>query len=218
MNILHCKQGGDEWRQARLGIPTASRFGEIVTCKGKRSASWSKLYAQLLAEYIRGRPTEKIETQDMARGIELEDRARAMYELETGNNVEQVGGIFLDEEKTIMASPDGIMPEISTGLEIKCPRLETHIQYILEGVLPTQYRMQVLGNLWVSGFHTWDFVSFCPDYTPEPIFIIEIQPYDADLKFIEKMAKEITAFSRSLEAYKKRIDRAREVKSCPAEA
>ena len=215
MNILDCKQGGDEWRQARLGIPTASRFGEIVTPQGKRSASVTKLRAKLLAEYIRGEATETIQTEDMKRGVELEDRARAMYELETGNNVEQVGGIFLDGQKTIMASPDGIMPEISTGLEIKCPRLETHIQYCWEGVLPEKYKLQVMGSLWVSGFDLWDFVSFCPDYHIQPLFRFTVH---RDEKLIETMAEQITAFSKTLEGDKKRIDRAREVKSCPAEA
>ena len=36
---LDCEQGSEEWLAARLGIPTATGFENIVTATGKKSAS-----------------------------------------------------------------------------------------------------------------------------------------------------------------------------------
>jgi hypothetical protein len=48
--ILQCEQGGAEWHQARLGLPTASRFADIVTATGKatKNAARETYKAQLL--------------------------------------------------------------------------------------------------------------------------------------------------------------------------
>ncbi len=48
----------------------------------------------------------------MERGNQLEPRARMAYEFETGNDVVQVGGIYLNTDKELMISPDGLIPEL----------------------------------------------------------------------------------------------------------
>lgn len=198
--LLNCEQGSEDWHNARLGIPTASQFSRIVTASGNLSSSKSYLY-ELIAEYIEG-AKEGYQSAAMERGNEKEPIARTAYEFETDNEVIEVGGVFLDENKTIMASPDGLIKGQKKGLEIKCPDLKTHIKYCFEGICPTEYKLQVMGGLWVTGYDTWDFVSYCPDYTPQPLLLITV---NRDEKLITAMDKHIKAFSKTLEAEKQRI-------------
>lgn len=203
--LLDAIQGSEAWHQARLGIPTASQFNRIVTPTGKPSGQAQGYQAELIAECLTGRTKDSFSSADMERGIELEPQARARYSLVTGNDVIEVGGVFLDEPKTVMASPDGLIPDLKRGLEIKCPRLETHIRYCLLNETPSDYVLQVQGNLWVSGYETWDFVSFCPEYTPQPILIVTVQ---RDEKLIKIMDQSIRAFSKTLEAHKAALEAA----------
>lgn len=197
--LLDCAQGSDEWKNARLGIPTASQFNRILTAGGKPSEQATAYMAELIAEKITGQPQDGFVSEDMQRGIELEPQARAAYEFESGNAVEQIGGVYLDEHKTVMCSPDGLMPELKKGLEIKCPKLATHIRYILDGQLPAAYKLQVQGALWITGYDTWDFVSYHPDYTPCPTWILTVP---RDEKTIALLDKHIRAFAEKLESIK----------------
>ena len=203
--LLNCEQGTDEWRNARLGIPTASQFSRIVTSTGKPSGQSQGYLAELLAEHATHVAQDSYKSADMERGNELEAQARARYELTTGNDVVEIGGMYLDEHRTVMASPDGLIPALKRGLEIKCPLMKTHIQYCWAGILPTAYVLQVQGNMWVSGYETWDFVSFCPEYTPQPILIVTVQ---RDEKLIKVMDQSIRAFSKTLEAHKAALEAA----------
>lgn len=197
--LLNCEQGSEAWHQARLGIPTASQFDRIVTASGAASKQATGYLAELLAEHITGQPEDSYQSAEMQRGVELEPAARACYELESGNDVVQVGGVYLDETKKIMASPDGLIAGMTRGLEIKCPKLATHIRYVLEDALPTQYTLQVQGGMWVTGYDEWDFVSYCSEYDAQPIFIKTIKRNTA---LIAQMDKHIRAFSARLENLK----------------
>lgn len=60
--ILHdVEQRSEAWHALRLGIPTASRFGDILTARGDlRTGETPKKYAaELVAERILGVPTQR---------------------------------------------------------------------------------------------------------------------------------------------------------------
>jgi len=57
------------------------------------------------------------------------------------------------------------------GLEIKSPLLKTHLRYLLDGKFPLDYFQQVQGSLYITGFETWDFMSYYPGIKP---FIITV--------------------------------------------
>lgn len=193
--LLDCAQGTDEWRQARLGIPTASCFKRIMTNSGSTSEQATAYMAELIAEALTGRPVDSYTSDDMQRGIDLEPTARAAYEFVTGYSVQQVGGVYLDDSKKIMCSPDGLIPERRKGLEIKCPKLSTHIKYILDGDLPAAYKLQVQGALWITGYDTWDFVSYHPEYSLCTTWILTVQ---RDEKIIKALDTRIRAFAARL--------------------
>mgnify|MGYP002740709099 CR=1 FL=1 len=60
MNLitLDCEQGSDAWRQARLGIPTASQYKRIMTNSGAASEQATAYLAELIAERITGQPAD----------------------------------------------------------------------------------------------------------------------------------------------------------------
>lgn len=195
---LDCEQGSEEWLAARLGIPTATGFENIVTATGKKSASYIKYMAELIEESILG-GGDTFKSGFMERGNQLEPQARAAYEFLTGNDVIQVGGVYLNENRDVMVSPDGLIPSLQKGLEIKCPKMSTHIRYLLEGGVPTEYVIQVQANLWVTGYKTWDFVSYCPEYQKQPFYLFTVE---RDEKLMAAFDKEIPAFIKTLKAYK----------------
>jgi len=183
-----------EWHAARLGIPTASRYGEILTGTGKQSQSAQGYMNELLADRLAGFPVDRLDpTYWMDRGTEMEDRARVAYTFVTGLEVEQVGFVRHGELPT-GGSPDGLIGEDGI-IEIKCPKAKTVIAYLRGGKLPTTYIPQVQGYLWLTGRKWADFMAYHPALPP---FIVRAQAdgeYHAKLeealrKFCEKMEKQ----------------------------
>lgn len=195
---LDCDQGTDEWLAARLGIPTATGIKNIVNNSGKKSSGWFNYLAELVAESIEG-GNNILKTADMERGNELEPKARMAYEFLTDNTVVQVGGVYLNADKELMISPDGLIPNLKKGLEIKCPKMKTHIKYLLEGGVPNEYLIQVQSALWVTGYETWDFVSYCPEYQKKPLYLYTAERDPILMKAFDKYIPE---FLNSLKALK----------------
>ena len=201
MKILDFEQGSDEWFNARLGIPTASRFKDIITpAKGDKSKSYKPYMYELIAEKLIKGKQESFKSEWMERGNEIEPLARASYEFMHDTKVLEVG-MMINEEGTIGASPDGLIGDIG-GIEIKSPKPSTIVKYILDDRLPLEYKPQVMGNLWISGREWWDFLAFHPDMD-----FYEIRVY-RDEEYIKKMAKHINDFvdemQNSFEKIKKR--------------
>lgn len=196
---LDCEQGSEEWLKARLGIPTATGFENIVTATGKKSSGQIKYMAELIEESILGLQDNTFRSNFMERGNQLEPLARSAYEFITGNDVIQVGGVYLDEHKEAMVSPDGLIPKLKKGLELKCPKMSTHIRYLLEGGVPAEYIVQVQANLWVTGYDTWDFVSYCPEYQKQTIYLYTAKRDEVLMKAFDKL---IPQFLNTLRAYK----------------
>ena len=155
--------------------------------------------AELIEESILGLQDGSFKSKFMERGNQLEPLARSAYEFVTGNTVTQVGGVYLDDKKEVMVSPDGLIPELKKGLEIKCPKMSTHIRYLLEGGVPSEYIIQVQANLWVTGYDTWDFVSYCPEYQKQPLYIFTAHRDQALMTAFNKL---IPQFLNTLRAYK----------------
>jgi hypothetical protein len=172
MKILDVEQGTQEWMAARVSIPSASVFDKIITTKGETSKSRQKLLYQLAGEKVIGSKEESYTNAAMQRGIELESEARLLFQMATGLEVSQVGMCYYDERKDRSCSPDGIIleqetfaddfPTIKGGLEIKCPSLAVHVEYLLGKKLPTAYFQQVQGSMYITGLDRWHFVSYYP--------------------------------------------------------
>ena len=192
MKILDVEQGSQEWLNSRLGVPTASRFKDIIApAKGDKSASYKSYMYELIAEKLTKGKEDFFKSEWMERGNEIEPLARASYEFIHDVEVKQVG-IMFNDDMTIGASPDGLIGEVG-GLEIKCPKPSTVVKYMLDGGLPLEYKPQVMGNLWISGREWWDFLAFHPSME-----FFQIRVYRDD-EYIKKMAQHLGDFVDELQ-------------------
>jgi predicted phage-related endonuclease len=198
MRVIDCVQGETSWYLARLGIPTSSCFDKIITTTGKRSASREKYMYQLSAERIAGRTEETYQSAAMLKGVETESEARQLYEVISGKSIVQVGFCVTEGDFIVGASPDGLIDDDGL-LEIKCPKPETHVSYLMENKLPTEYFLQVNGQLFVTGRAYVDFCSYYPGIKP---FIIRVEP---NKQFQSILAVELQNFCSDLTEVVKKI-------------
>ena len=184
MRIINHEQGTQGWLTSRLGCPSGSGFDKLITSVGKPSTQSETYINQLIAEVMTGNTTEVKVTEWMQRGTELEPMARNFYSLASGNSVHEVGFCKHDVLECGV-SPDGLIEGGEGGLEIKCPHPGTHVAYLREGKLPTKYKQQVMGCLWITGRQWWDFVSY---HEEMPALIVRVE---RDEEFIDLLANEV---------------------------
>lgn len=186
--ITEYMQGTPEWFAACAGNPGASSIDNIVTSTGKKSTSRQKYLYQMAGEKLIGEKEETCSSAAMARGVELEPKARQLFSLMTGLKVEEVGLIYPDELRQWHVSPDGLVVGEGKGLEIKSPLLATHVEYLTKGTLPTKYKCQVQASMMCTGYESWFFMSFYPNLKP---LIIEVE---RDEKLIAVMKEALEEF------------------------
>jgi hypothetical protein len=197
MKIHDVEQGTDEWYDVRVGVPTASEFRKVFTDTGKESTSLSGYAARLAAEKYAEAPLEKWEgNQWTDRGKELEDEARAVYELTTDYRVQTVG--FITCEAGLGCSPDGLVGD-SGLVEIKCLSPEKHVQaldYMSRKQLPPpEYLPQIYGQMLITGRIWCDFYLYHPVL---PTKRLRVTPSDV---WIAGFSKAVSKLMRERDAY-----------------
>lgn len=167
-------QGSPEWLAERAGKVTASMISAVLM--KPETAGFRDYQAQLVAEILTGKPQGSDFTNAaMQFGTETEPLARSAYEAETGFSVDEVGFCQHPAIERAGASPDGLVG--NSGLvEIKCPKVATHLAYLIAEVVPAAYKNQMMWQMACTGKDWCDFVSFRPDL-PEhlQLFIIRFK-------------------------------------------
>lgn len=162
--ITDVAQGSDEWRELRLGIPTASAFDRIITeVKGEMAEGrWSYAYELACERLLREDTSPPIDTlRWVERGKLLEADAVKHYEAVCGKTTDGIG-LIMSEDGSMACSPDRIQTDRLGGVELKCPMAPTHARYMREGP-GRKYRWQVYGSILISEFEFWDFCSYHPN-------------------------------------------------------
>jgi hypothetical protein len=189
VEVFDVEQGSPEWHQARVGIPTASRFADILA-KGEGKTR-GKYLRELAAEVLTGEAdTDGYTNGHMERGKLVEDEARNFYALIEGVDPQRVG--FVRNGRT-GCSPDSFIGE-RRGLEIKTAIRHIQIERLQRGTLPSEHKAQVQGSMWVCERDSWDFVSYCPKLPP---LIVAVHRDEA---FISDLAKAVQAFNEELDS------------------
>lgn len=182
MIIHNIEQGSEAWFAIKAGKVTGTRFKALVA--GESTATYKDLVTNLTCEIITGRMEETYSNAAMQNGIDTEPLARIEYESIFETEVKTCGFISPDEghkyHEWIGVSPDGLTDGM---LEIKCPLMRTHMNYLLANKLPSEYRHQVQGQLFVTGLPYCDFMSYVPNMKP---FIIRVLPDEELFKEYEK--------------------------------
>jgi len=200
MIIEYFPQYSQEWWDARIGIPTASKFDKLVSSTGKKSTQWKSYAYKKAAEIDTCKIEDTFKSKDMERGTMLEPIARSDYNFITGIEMQEVGIVYPDSNKLCSCSPDGLSIVNKKGLEIKCPKASTHKEYEHKNVLPTKYKHQVFGSLWICDeIETWDFMSYHPDMKP---FITTIdrenEEYKTYIKMLASFLPEVSEFIKKV--------------------
>jgi len=182
-------QKSAEWYEARCGKLTGSRFAALMsTGKGRED-----LIRDLAWERYTGKCIEGFASAPMLRGIELEPEARDWYVFVSGNRVLEEGFIEHSGIANVGISPDGLVGDDGL-IEIKCPMHRAHIETVERRKLPSQYRWQVQGQLWVTGRKWLDFISYHPDHDG---VIIRVDPSESDHA---KLAESCIAANEEIES------------------
>ena len=197
------EQRTEEWFQQRLGKVTASRISDVIA-KTKTGVSTSRqnYLIQLVSERLTGKKGDSYVNQSMLDGIEREDAARKLYEIERNISVSEVG--FFEHPVLSMsgASPDGAVHAEIEGkyaglIEIKCPIETTHTNTLMSKSVPSKYIPQMQWQLACTGASWVDFVSYNPNFPPElQLFISRV---DRDQSYITELEVEVEKFLEEVE-------------------
>lgn len=149
--ILKLVQGSPEWHAHRAQYRNASESAAVMG-----TSPWLTPYQFWL---VRTGRVEQPVTAPMRHGTEMEPRARAAYEAQTGLVMQPL--VLADGDYSV--SLDGITLEGDLLLEVKCPykgQSSTLWQAVSVGEVPEYYGIQIQHQLMVAGAataHLWVF-------------------------------------------------------------
>jgi len=181
------EQKSPEWFEIRKLKMTASHAQAIGNC-GKGLETYIR---EIMSEYYSSGDKKYFASRHTERGNELEPTARAIYEMERGATVREVG--FVQYSEYVGASPDGLVdddPEGEGGTEIKCIDDGVYFDHMLDGAnaIESKYEWQCQMNLLITGRKWWDLIYYNPNYA-KTIFVYRIYPDK------EKFAKLLKGFA-----------------------
>lgn len=202
-------QGTGDWHRDRAGYATASRLGAVIG-KGK-SGQYLKPREDYLIEVV----TERLTGEPIMRshgiygehGKTLEEYARYAFEAETGMLVRECGFIQHPTFQWVGGSPDGLIGDDGL-LEIKCPASAiVHLKTMMTGKMPEEHQAQIQGNLWITGRHWAEFVSY--DARMPAHLRLFHQRIERDQEFIEKtIIGEVQKFLAEVEEFMAKLPKA----------
>ncbi len=165
-----------EWRSKGIGASDAPIIMGVSPWK-TRYQLWQEKTGRVKADKIGNWATQ--------RGHDLEPKARAQYELETGNNCPPKL-VEYAEAPFIRASLDGYDEKKNIVLEIKCPGAADH-QKAMAGNVPDKYWPQLQHQLMITGANVAHYYSF----DGEKGVLIEVLP---DMKYCATLYSELRKF------------------------
>ena len=189
LEIFDCVQGEPAWFEARRGIPTASRFADVLA-KGQ-GITRRKYLLTLAGEAITGEVAESYSNAHMERGHVMEAEARELYAFAHDAEPQLVG--FMRRGRA-GASPDSLI-RTDGLLEIKSKLPHILLDVLEKGKLPSEHVAQVQGQLWVSGRQWCDFVAYWPRL---PLFCVRVERDDA---YIATLEQAVADFVGELDGY-----------------
>ncbi len=160
------EQNTPEWFKIRSSYPTASDFDKLITpAKLEISKSLPAYVALKLAEKWTGGPLQSFGSGMMDQGSVRQEDALPWYAAEFDVTLDRPGFVT-NGEGTAGCSPDALIVGMDRGLEAKCCEADTHAAYLINGYLPREHLLQVQGSMLVTGFASWDFLSYHKSFPP----------------------------------------------------
>lgn len=158
------EQWTEDWLELRKWKVTWTKLKWVT---GWPKAQLTEMYTLLAETYIEEEYLNAFEI--IERGNELEPIAKAKYEEETWEKVEEAW--FIAKNDWWGLSPDWIIlkwDKYTKAIEIKCPRWKNYIKYLLEDKIPDEYKLQVVNYFIVmEDLQELDFIIYNPDCSKE---------------------------------------------------
>lgn len=176
------EQGTDDWHKFRsLGFGASE--ANIIAGKSK----WSTVTELWELKTGKFKPDPSNINAAMQHGIDTEPEARERFMLATGLKI--TPRCFEHHKNSfIRASLDGITDDLSTLVEIKCPKqLGIHMKAV-RGTMPDYYYPQVQHQLYVTGAKLACYWSYAPSMGG---FLIEVEPNKAYIAELVKREKRL---------------------------
>lgn len=193
LEVIDCEQNSDEWIQARLGIPTASKFTEVQAKVGPRGGvpKGRQTYLRKLAgEVITGYPMDNYSNSYMDKGHERETEARELYGFLRGVEPIEVGFI---RNGNCGCSPDALIGDDGMW-ENKNAEAHIQIERLENGVVPKEHIAQCQGQLMVAERAWLDFMSYSRGLPPLVVRIERDEAYISSLReSVDKFNDELSA-------------------------
>ena len=195
------KQGSPEWDALRVASIGGTRFGQVIS--GKKNRLVYTLANEKLNGYI---DEDDFVSDAMQFGIDNEPVARQLYSQQSGIEWQEVGLLKSDDCEIHHASPDGISPDASEVLEIKCTTNgDIHIERFFSGP-ETSHLPQIKNYFAISDqVKRVHWVSYCPFRPEKPLvvhvfvrgmFVAEIPKWRAAVKRVEvELERVVNEFS-----------------------
>jgi len=164
MKIWDVVQKSPEWLALRREYPLTASEALAIKVGG---AGLKTIVFEKMSELYSSGEAEQFSSKNTDRGNDSEPTARALYELETGVTVKEVGFITDDEISAVGgASPDGLVGE--DGLwEGKAFGDSKHFRMIIDGLeIESQYMAQMQMQMLFTGRKWCDFSAYCPNHKP----------------------------------------------------
>jgi len=187
-------QRTDEWYAKRTGRFTASQISNLLM--KPTTAGYQNYIAQIVAERLTGLSAgSDYVNEAMQNGIDLEPRARTLYEIQTGNTVDEIDFMVHPDIPNFGASPDGV---VGDGLiEIKCRNLSNHIKVILGDKVDRTAMIQMQSQMMCAGLGWCDYVHFNPQMPAD--LQLHIQRVEADPELQELIREAILKADKEVE-------------------
>lgn len=163
IEIIDCQQNTDQWHYARLAIPTASKFGIILSNgrDGGESLTRKEYLYRLAGEAITGELTESYSNKNMQRGHDQEPILRDYYAFMTDTEPKLIG--FAKNGRK-GASPDALVNDDGV-VEFKSCFPHILIPMLLKDEFPPKFKAQTQGQLLVL---ERDYVDIVVGYASRP--------------------------------------------------
>ena len=198
MTTIHdVEQRSAEWFAIRLGRITGTSLKDLMN---KKPVTQCALFYRLAAEACGDQEQKELFTsKDMQLGIDREPIAR----LKAGPEYKEYGFITNSNIPNAGLSPDGLTEDLKNGVEIKCPGWKSHINTLITGEIPDEYKWQVVHYfVVVEELEEMLFYSYRPENTKHnevrvvvtrAEMAIEIEAAKARLKEMEQAVWAVTS-------------------------
>lgn len=193
-------QGSADWLAQRAGCVTGSRVYDILPQSLRIAGGKPDKYLKSREDYMLEIAYERISglhfdhfvTKAMEDGIDREPLAKAAYEDARGVAIEEIGFATHEHIDDYGASPDGLVED--GCIEVKCPTLRTHMEWLLAGDVPPEYIPQMKAVMSCTGRKWCDFISYVPPDRGLKKLGLFIRRLEFDKEMIEKQDAEVVRF------------------------